>query len=458
MLNHKKRRLIAATDKKIYFSETGNLSRESELTELPIPQFLSHEYDIRLLSAFQQSRSKILLIVPDHWFKHDFFPFKSQRDSLITSFIERKLKTAYPNLPLAPHFFTYLFRQRAMTGPGVRIFHLVDQHAYDLYEALCQTNLRPRWITTAALLWEEHCKLRVSGFETQAALLIHMQAHEASLYFYFHGDFLFSRTVALPESAERLDALIFEVNQSIYLFSQKAKSDLNQVYLIGDGEPVQQHLSDFLGRPIQTIDSAPPLRTLPRDLTHLDGLLDSEGASTPGDAYSVTHSQIQQEVKWRPVQWTGTLIAALLLLFFAGEYEWLDGRLQDETVARSQLQRQQPIALADYDAALVELSEDARRPSAVQTMLKLMAALPEDVWINEIRMDLDGLRLDAGATITADTVDRFRNRLKLLVENMNLRLRLDPPIRIEDMVFNLEDMKSQATKTHYKIAWKVNLP
>jgi hypothetical protein len=458
MLNHKKNRLIAATDKKIYFSETGSLSRESGSIELPISQFLSHEYDLRLFSAFQQSRSKILLIVPDHWFKHDFFPFKSQRDSLIKSFIERKLKTAYPNLPLAPHFFTYLFRQRAMAGPGVRIFHLVEPHAYDLYEALCQTNLRPRWITTAALLWEEHCKLRVSGFETQAALLIHQQAHEASLYFYFHGDFLFSRTVALPESAERLDALIFEVNQSIYLFSQKAKSDLNQVYLIGDEAPVQQQLSDFLGRPIQTIDSVPPLRASPRDLAHLDRLLDSEGVSTPSDAYSVTHSQIQQEVKWRPVQWAGTLIAALLLLFFAGEYEWLDGRLQDETIARSQLQRQQPIALADYDAALVELSEDARRPSAVQTMLKLMASLPEDVWINEIRMDLDGLRLDAGATITADTVDRFRHRLKLLVENMNLRLRLDPPIRIEDMIFNLEDMKSQTTKTHYKIAWKVNLP
>jgi hypothetical protein len=41
---------------------------------------------------------------------------------------------------------------------------------------------------------------------------------------------------------------------------------------------------------------------------------------------------------------------------------------------------------------------------------------------------------------------------------MNLRLRLDPPIRIEDMVFNLEDMKNQTTKTHYRIAWKVNLP
>lgn len=457
MLSQKKNRLIAATDKMVCFSENGNLSRESGSIELPISQFLSHEYDLRLLSAFQQSRSKILLIVPDHWFKHDFFPFKSQRDSLVRPFIERKLKTAHPNLPLAPHFFSYLFRQRAMAGPGVRVFHLVEPHAYDLYEALCKANLRPRWITTAALLWEEHCKQHVSGFETQAALLIHLQAHEASLYFFFHGDFLFSRTVALPESAERIDALIFEVNQSIYLFSQKAKSDLSQVYLIGEEAGIQQRLSDFLGRTVQRIAEASPISNLPRDLTHLEGLLDSGGISAPGDAYSVTHSQIQQEIKWRPVQWAGALMAAFLLVLFAGEYQWLDGRLQDEILVRSQLQRQQPITLADYDTALVELSEDAKRPSAAPALLKMLSGLPEDVQFNEIKMDSDALRLNAAATIAADSVDRFRHRLKLFVENMNQRLRLDKPIRIEDVSFNLEDLKSQSAKTHYKISWTAGL-
>ena len=457
MFNRKKNRLIAATDRKIFFSEDGSLSRDSGSAELPVAQFLLHEYDSRLLSTFQQSRSNILLIGPDHWFKHDFFPFKSQRGSLIRPFIERKLKTTYPNLPFAPHFFSYHFRQTSAAGPGVRIFHLYEQKAYELYEALCKMNLMPRWITTAALLWEEHCKQRVSGFEAQAALLIHLQAHEAFLYFYFHGDFLFSRTVALPESGERLDALIFEVNQSIYLFSQKAKSDLNQVYLIGEETGFQQRLSDFLGRPVQEISGTTRLSSLPRDLAHLEGLLDSGGVSIPGDAYSVTHSRIQQEAKWRPVQWAGALMASFLLLVFAAEYQWLDGRLQDEIIARSQLQRQQPIALADYDAALMELSEDAQRPSTSHAVLKMLSCLPEDVQINEIKMDSHASHLNAGATIAADSVDRFRNRLKLLVENMNQRLRLDAPIRIEDMVFNLEDMKSQSAKTHYKISWKADL-
>jgi hypothetical protein len=263
--------------------------------------------------------------------------------------------------------------------------------------------------------------------------------------------------VALPESAERIDALIFEVNQSIYLFSQKAKSDLSQVYLIGEEAGIQQRLSDFLGRTVQKIAEASPISNLPRDLTHLEGLLDSGGISAPGDAYSVTHSQIQQEIKWRPVQWAGALMAAFLLVLFAGEYQWLDGRLQDEILVRSQLQRQQPITLADYDTALVELSEDAKRPSAAPALLKMLSGLPEDVQFNEIKMDSDALRLNAAATIAADSVDRFRHRLKLLVENMNQRLRLDKPIRIEDVSFNLEDLKSQSAKTHYKISWTADL-
>lgn len=458
MWNHKNNRLIAATDKKIYFSKGCDLSRGGGSIELPISKFLSHEYDIRLLSTFQQCRSKILLIAPDHWFKHDFYPFKSQRDSLIKPFIERKLKTTYPHLPLAAYFFSYLFRQRAVTGPGVRVFHLYEPSGYDLYEALCKTNLQPRWITSAALLWEKRCKLLVPDFPTQATLLIHLHPQEAFLYFYFQGDFLFSRAVNLPESAERFGALLFEVNQSIYLFSQKAKSDLNKIYLIGDAAGFQQHLTESLGRPVQIIAGGPASSPLPRDVSHLEGLLEPGCAASPGEAYSVTHSKIQQEVKWRPVQWVGILVAALLLLFFIGEQVWLEERLQNEIVARSQLRQQQPTALAEYDAALAELAEDAKRISSAHMIFKIVSSLPEDVLLNEFKMDSDASRLDLSATVFADTVDRFRQRLKVLIENMNRRLKLDPPITVEDMVFNLEQIKSHHDKAHYKIAWKINLP
>jgi hypothetical protein len=458
MLTNKKIQVIAATDKKVYFTPGGDSIRNNAAAELPLAQFLSNEYDPRLLSIFQETRTKILLIVPDHWFKHEFHLFKSQRESLIRPFIERKLKAAYPNLPLAQHLFNYSWRQKAIEGPGVRVFHLYEPVSCELYEALARANLTPRWVSTPALLWEERFNLQLPEFATQAALVIHLHPHEASLYFYAQGDFLFSRSVALPESDERWDALLFEVNQSIYLFSQKAKTDLNKIYLIGKEPSFQDRLSDFLSRPVQAVPATAAATALPRELAALEGLLEANGASAPGDAHSLTHRRIQQALKWRPVQWTGMLVAAMLLVFFIGEQQWLQERLMDEISARSRMRQQQPMALADYDAALVELTEDAKRPSAAHAVLNIVSSLPEEVLINEVKMDSDALRLDLAATVAADTVDRFRQVLKSMIENLNRRLHLSPPITIEDMTFNMEEMKTASAKAHYKIACKINLP
>jgi len=458
MLIHKKSRLIAATDKKIFFWEGCSVGHNSAFTELPLAEFLAHEMDGRLLLSHQKNRSKILLIVPDHWFKHEFFLFKSQKDSLIKPFIQRKLKTAYPNLPLARHFFSYSCRQKAVEGAGVRVFHLYEQKAFDLYEALCKTNLTPRWITSPALLWEEHFRLRVPEFSSQAALLVNLHHHKAFLYFFFHGDFLFSREVALPENAERWDALLFEANQSIYLFSQKAKSDLNKIYLIGNETSFHERLSDVLARPVQMVSRTGAANALPLELASLEGLLDPCGLSVPADAYSVTHSRIQQELKWRPVQWIGMLVAVMLLVFFIGEHRWLEGRLLEETNARIRMRQQQPVELANYAAALSELIEDAKRPSAAHAILNLVSALPDDVLIHEVKIDSDALRLEFAAIVYADAIDRFRQLLKGLIENLNRRLNLNPPLAVEDMAFNMEETKNQTGKTHYKIACKINLP
>lgn len=457
----KNNRIIAATDKSLFFAKGCDLRRPNQnsgSTELPLTQFLANEYDSRLISGFQESRSRILLVVPDHWIKHDFFLFKSQKESLIRPFIERKLKTAYPSLPQVEHFFSYRCRQKAIEGPGVRVFHLYEHRSFELYEALSRTNLTPRWITTPALLWEERFNRQVPEFTSQAALLIHLHPHEGFLYFFHQGDFLFSREVALPESGERWDALLFEINQSIYLFSQKAKTDLDTVFLIGGETGFQDRLSDFLGRPVQMAPSTAAAATLPRELAALDGLLASGSIPAPGDALSITHRRIQLELKWRPVQWAGMLIAAMLLVFFIGEHQWLEGRLLDEINARSRMRQQQPTPLADYDVALVELTEEAKRPSVAHTIVTVVSALPEDVIINEVKIDPDALRLELAATVSADTIDRFRYLLKQFLDNLNQRLNASPPITVEDMAFNMEEMKHPTAKTQYKIACKILLP
>jgi hypothetical protein len=460
MLANNKIRIIGATEKNVFFARSRNLSSGGSpgSAELPLAEFLSGEFDSRLISGFQEKRSRILLVVPDHWIKHDFFLFRSQKETLIRPFIERKLKAAYPNLTSVQCFFNYSCRQKNVEGPGVRVFHLSEPRAFDLYAALSRSNLTPRWIATPALLWEERLNRQVPEFAGQAALVIHLQWHESFLYFYHNGDFLFSREVALPESSERWDALLFEINQSIYLFSQKAKSDLQSVYLIGDEAGFQERLTDLLGRPVRTVSTAGADPVLPKELAALDGLLEPDGTSAPADAHCITHTRIQQQVKWRPVQWAAMLIAAILLAFFGAEHQWLEERLSVEMAARSRMRQQQPMSLADYDAVVVELTDDLSRPSPPHTIFTIVSSLPEGVLINELRMDADTLRVDLAATVHADSIDRFRQLLKNLVENFNRRLNLTPPITMEDVVFTMEEAKHQAIRTDYKIACKIQLP
>jgi hypothetical protein len=457
MLRNKKIRILVATDNKVYLFEGDIASRDGAWLERPLEEILLQGLDKNLWPGFRKNRAKILLIVPDHWFKHDFFLFKSQKDSLITPFLERKLKTAYPNFPAIQNFFSYVYRQREIEQRGVKAFFLHEEKGYQLYDALCKADLLARWITTPALLWAERLKLILPEFPKHGTLLVHLQKNKAFLYFFFEGDFLFSRAMSLAEAGERWEALLFEINQSLYLFAQKAKSDLSRIYLLGNEPSVQERLSEGLGRSVQMLAGEWEPAEWPPELASLEGLLTADRVSPPSENHSIAHRKVQLELKWRPIQWAGILLAALLSLLLSGEHQWLEWQLQDELKLRSQMRQKQIIALADCEAALDEVTEHAKRPSSFHTIAKIASSLPEAIFINEIKLNLDSPLLELVATVNAENIERFRHLLKMLTESLNRRFKLQQPITIEDIMFQMEDMKNQSGKAHYKIAFKVNL-
>jgi hypothetical protein len=83
--------------------------------------------------------------------------------------------------------------------------------------------------------------------------------------------------------------------------------------------------------------------------------------------------------------------------------------------------------------------------------------LPEAILVNEIKLNPDSPLLELVATVNADNIERCRHQLKTLTENLNRRFKLQQPIRIEDIIFHMEDLKNQPGKSQYKIALKVNL-
>lgn len=445
--------LIVATDKSAFFVDICKAEKNISVFSQPLEDInvtgIKNDFAIKT----RRNHSKTLLVVPDHWFKHEFFPFQSNKDALIRVFLERKLKAAYPKSPFVSQFLSYTTRQREVEHRGISAFYLEDENGYRLHEALCKVGLTPQLITTPALLWAVKFKNLLPDFSKQPALIVHSQKDQAFLYFYCEGDFIFSRKVALQEGNN--ESLVFEINQSIYLFSQKAKKELGCIYLIGNETTCIDILTEAFGKLIHILKFDSQEVTINKEISFLQDLLTLDGISSPDNDYGVTHRRIQQQLKWRPVQWAGILIGAILLIILSAEHHWID-RMSD----LKEIGQQEPktgLTLSEYETALDELTVRAKRPSSAFVIAKIVSSLSEFILLNEININLDASILELTATVHAESIDSFRQQLKIFAQGLNTKLKLPRPISLEDITFQIDDVKNATGKLHHRIAFKVNL-
>jgi hypothetical protein len=445
--------LIVATDKTASFVDICKAEKNISVYSQSLEDINVNGLNNDFSSKTRRNRTKTLLVVPDHWFKHEFFPFQSDKDALIRVFLERKLKASYPKSPFVSQFLSYTTRQREIEHREIYAFYLEDENGHRLHEALCKVGLTPQLITTPALLWAVKLKSLLSGFSKQPALIVHSQKDQAFLYFYSEGDFLFSRKVALQEGNN--ESLVFEINQSIYLFSQKAKKELGCIYLIGNETTCIDLLTEAFGKLIHILKFDSQEVTLHKEISFLRDLLTLDGISSPDNDYGVTHHRIQQQLKWRPVQWAGILIGAILLIILSAEHLWID-RVSD----LKEIGQQEPkmgLTLSEYETALDELTMHAKRPSSAFVIAKVISSLSEFILLNEININLDASILELTATVHAESIDSFRQQLKMFAQGLNTKLKLPRPISLEDISFQIDDTKNATGKLHHKIAFKVNL-
>jgi hypothetical protein len=452
-MGKRKKNLIVATDKTAFFVDIGKAEKNISVFSQPLEHIKVNGINNDFASKTRRNRTKILLVVPDHWFKHEFFPFQSTKDALIRVFLDRKLKAAYPKSPFVSQFVSYTTRQKEIEHRGINAFYLEEENGYRLHEALCKVGLTPQLVTTPALLWAVKFRSLLPDFSKQSALVIHSQKDEAFLYFYCEGDFVFSRKVALPGGNN--ESLMFEINQSIYLFSQKVKKELDCIYLIDNEATCIDLLTEAFGKLIHILKLEDQEATLDREISFLQGLLTLDGISSPDNDQGVTHRRIQQQIKWRPVQWAGILIGAILLIILSAEHYWID-RVSDSKEI-SQLEPQTEVSLPEYETAIDELIANAKRPSSASIIAKVVSSLSEFIQLNEIKINLDASILELTATVHAENIDAFRQHLKMFAQGLNNNLKLPRPISLEDISFQIDDLKNTTGRLQHKIAFKVNL-
>jgi hypothetical protein len=431
------------------------------LLRLPIEEVLNDSSVADRIPKFIRGRYRSLCIVPDHWFGNERYPFQSRKANLIEPFLERKLKAAYPEITELKHFFTYRHTVIPGEGEGLTAFFLQDQQGYELLKALNNLNLSPRKITTSAFLWMEKLSQITSDFDQDGTLLIHICAEECFLYFYFKGNYLFSRNVILPTATDYMQGLTFEINQSLYMFSQKTKSELKRFYQLSDASYNLDTLCQTLGHDV--IDISPLLTSLDpftdNELSRLNGVLD---ISLRGSFLNVSHRHVRRELEWESVQWTGIIMGVLLLLLLIGENLVLEQMFRTETEISQSLnqniQYSDGFTLADDENAVDQVLQAIERPQPYDAIYRLLTSLPNDVRIKDLEIDLESSsEVTLTAVVTAMDMDHLKEILTQLTRQIRHHFKSAQNFNLNDIDVRKGASNNINTTAPYLISLKLGL-
>ena len=453
--------IIFVHDKELIWSVGRGEEQGRCLLRLPLEEVLNGDSLADRIPKFIRGKYRSLCIVPDHWFGNERYPFRSRKANLIEPFLERKLTAAYPEIVELKHFFTYRHTTIAGEGEGLTTYFLQDQQGYELITALNRLNLSPRKITAPAFLWMDKLSQITSDFNQEGTLLIHICGEECFLNFYFNGNYLFSRNVILSTATDYMEGLTFEINQSLYMFSQKTKSELKRFYILSDVSYDFDALTQTLGHDV--IDISPLLtRFDPLDdheLSRLNGVLD---ISLRGTFLNVSHRHVRRELQWEAVQWTGIIIGVLLLLLLIGENLVLEQMFRTETkITQSLNQKMQysdGITLADDEMVVDQVLQTIERPQACDAVYRLLLSLPNGVRIKDLDLDLEtSSEMTLTASVTAMDMDHLKEILTQLTHQIRQHFTSAQGFSISDIDVRKDASNNTNPMAPYLISLKLGL-
>ena len=438
---------------------------------LPLDQFLNHDPESGSFAEDLKTMDNGLLIIPDYWIGKASYKFQSKKRALAETFIERKLKSDYPDLSNIINFFEYTFHKTEAGEQFLSVIFLEEPNAFKLYDQLAALNFSPREMTTPAFLWEQKFKSLVSSFHEGGKGLIHLLATECFLCFFDRGSYVFSRTVAVSENkdqkAETSGFLTFEINQSIYLFSQKAKCEIEQLYLISSNKEDSREFSEMLGREVIYLPDLDQSRHADDEIVRNLGpaaCFNAFDLSSARKFLSVSHKQIKAALEWHTVQITGIVIGLILLLLIGAESIYLWNWSQygpDHTNTTAIIgETESGQMIQEYNNSLDFILKEGANPLPSEVLINIAKSLPEDTLITEINIvDIDTApAVYIKGLVRAPDAVNFSHSLSLFLDNLNKNIRGPRPVNLQDVDFKSDNKTTTDGYQKYFINFIVKLP
>jgi hypothetical protein len=455
---------VVVHGKEVYWLSNPGSKDDSCVGNWTIDQFLSDPNIPSEIPIARNSNHQILCIVPDHWFGMEIYPFQTQKRSLIELFLERKLTSTFPERTEIRDYFTYKWSAATNEPDRLLVYFLQDSNAYSLLRSLGTFNLSPGLITTPAFLWQGKLSELVPEFSRQGTLLIHAYEHECSLYFYSKGNYLFSRNVQLSDVEDGIDTLRFEINQSLYMFSQKTKSEINNYYIWSDSSIKHTVLGTALGRTLIDIagDIEIPTSLVSTRVPLINGLVPLKGFSNSSSILGVVHRGMKRDLEWEPAQRVGAALGMFACTLFLGESLYLHSLIQEQKqenlILQSKLQNLSKASLPEYESAVDHLLRVSKRTSGEEVIRRLLKTFPPNVFMQDVVFkaeDKDQVAIHARVNVA--TTDELRDALLELVKKVRATIHQANTFSINDIEIQWAPQGDGTISSRYLIAFQVNV-
>lgn len=451
-----------ASDETICFQMLSTDGRLQALATLPLEGFLDESAQAADLPKSALQSVNRLLVVPDYWMGSRFHEFQARKKSVITAFIERKLKQEQPALTQAGDFYHYAVVQDQDHRQQLYTFYLQEDIAYRLYRRLETLGISPLRITTPAQVWQAKLGDTVDGFSRKGAGFIHLGESDCFLYFFFMGQFLFSRNIQIPDTggdaSQIYNLLNYEINQSFYLYSQKTKSAVDSLFILAPDASAVDQLTELLGREVQGLPALQAETGIPDEATAFPSCrgFTALDLTRHGDHY-LSYRPLKNELAWRPVQWAGIAVGLLLAVLLTVEsgalYLWSRSVDRQMTELTSTAAEPPELALQGISQTLDEITRELERPSGSGTIMRTLLAMPDGVTMRKIALDVSGTPvLKMEAVVDADSPDAFKDTLTVFLDQLSKRFNLTPnALREKDVTIRLDRSEGDGRKPVYQI-------
>ncbi|MFZ0726551.1 MAG: hypothetical protein WAM61_12240 [Desulfobacterales bacterium] len=467
--NHQDNLIGIVDDETLYLVEMTSRGESNAVGNIPLTSLPGEDPRTESLSAAIRGRRLALLIVPDYWLGNATYKFQSRKRLLAEAYVARKLQEQFPDEPEVGDFFELSFYLHDRTEKWIYAIFLQDPAFFRLYPQLAKLNLQPRHITCPALIWQEKIRQSIPDFDQGGKGFVQLVADVGLLYFYSEGRFLFSRRIPLPDGPsspnEKYTAVAHELNQSLYLFSQKTKGEINKLYLVAGEKDSRSALSAAFDRDVQDLNhilsDESPLAN-PRAAQGMIGFLGPRDIVSAGDFSSICHRKLKKELEWKPVQTAATVLGVILLVLLGLEAMWLDKWSNQVRLTgpngRPGVTIEESQNIQHYNQALDVLLGEAGRSSPQEVLHKLARSLPPDVRLREVVLEAEetpGVTLKA--VVRSVDQEQFKTCLSALIDGLNANFKGSRPMTVADIDFEVKQSQPLEVLQDYILKFRLDL-